>query len=113
MPLGRRRPLARAAVVGGGAYMVGKHAANKSAQKQDQAYQDGQQDAAQQDQQQAPPQQYQQAPPQQYAPAPAPAAAPAASGMAEELAKLKSLFDSGALTADEYAAAKQSVIQGG
>ena len=33
--------------------------------------------------------------------------------MAEELAKLKSLFDSGALTADEYAAAKQSVIQGG
>jgi len=104
MPLGRRRPLARAAVVGGGAYMVGKHAANKSAQKQDQAYQDGQQDAAQQ-----------QAPPQyaQPAPAAAPAAAPAGGGMAEELAKLKSLFDSGALTADEYAAAKQSVIQGG
>lgn len=105
MPLGRRRPLARAAVVGGGAYMVGKHAANKSAQKQDQAYQDGQQDAAQQ---QAPPPQY-----AQPAPAAAPAAAPAGGGMAEELAKLKSLFDSGALTADEYAAAKQSVIQGG
>ena len=108
MPLGRRRPLARAAVVGGGAYMAGKHVANKNAQQQDQAYQDGQQDASQQ-YQQAPPQQ-----PQYAAPAPAPAAAPAAGGgMAEELAKLKSLFDSGALTADEYAAAKQSVIQGG
>jgi hypothetical protein len=105
MPLGRRRPLARAAVVGGGAYMAGKHVANKSAATQDQAYQEGQQDASQQ---------YQEAPPQQYAqPAPAPAAAPAGGGMAEELAKLKSLFDSGALTADEYAAAKQSVIQGG
>jgi hypothetical protein len=112
MPLGRRRPLARAAVVGGGAYMAGKHVANKSAQKQDQAYQEGQQDAAPQ-YQQAPPQQYAQPAPQYAPPAPAPAAAPAGGGMAEELAKLKSLFDSGALTADEYAAAKQSIIQGG
>lgn len=105
MPLGRRRPLARAAVVGGGAYLAGKHVANKNAQQQDQAYAEGQQDASQQ---------YQQAPQQQYAePAPAPAAEPAGGSMAEELAKLKSLFDSGALTADEYAAAKQSVIQGG
>lgn len=94
----------RAAVVGGGAYVAGKHVANKQAQQQDQAYQEGQQDASQQ---QAPPQQ-----PQYAAPAPAPA--PAAGGdMADELAKLKSLLDSGALTADEYAAAKQKVIQGG
>jgi hypothetical protein len=104
MPLGRRRPLARAAVVGGGTYMAGKHVANKSAQQQDQAYQEGQQDASQQ---------YAEPAPQDAPPAPAPAAAPAGGGMAEELAKLKSLFDSGALTADEYSAAKQSVIQGG
>jgi len=95
----------RAAVVGGGAYMVGKHVANKQTQQQDQAYQEGQADASQQ--QQAPPQQ-----PQYAAPAPAPA--PAAGGdMADELAKLKSLLDSGALTADEYAAAKQKVIENG
>jgi hypothetical protein len=104
MPLGRRRPLARAAVVGGGAYMVGKHAANKSAQKQDEAYQDGQQDAAQQQAQPAP----------QYAPpAAAPAAAPAGDSMTEELAKLKSLLDSGVLTPEEFTAAKQKVIEGG
>jgi hypothetical protein len=113
MPLGRRRPLARAAVVGGGAYLAGKHVANKQAAQQDQAYQEGQQDASQQYQEQAPPQQYAEPAPQYAPPAPAPAAPPAGGGMAEELAKLKSLFDSGALTADEYAAAKQSVIQGG
>lgn len=92
----------RAAVVGGGAYVAGKHVANKQAQKQDQAYQQGADDASQQ---QAPP-------PQQYA-QPAPAApAPAGGDMADELAKLKSLLDSGALTPDEYEAAKQKVIQG-
>jgi hypothetical protein len=110
MPLGRRRPLARAAVVGGGAYMAGKHVANKSAQKQDQAYEDGQQDAAQQ---QAPQQQYAQPAPQYAPPAPAPAAAPAGDSMTEELAKLKSLLDSGVLTPEEFTAAKQKVIQGG
>jgi hypothetical protein len=94
----------RAAVVGGGAYVAGKHVANKQAQKQDQAYQEGQADASQQ---QAPPQQYA-APPAQAAPAPA-----AGGDMADELAKLKSLLDSGALTPDEYAAAKQKVIEGG
>jgi Short C-terminal domain len=93
----------RAAVVGGGAYVAGKHVANKQAQKQDQAYQEGQADASQQ---QAPQQ-------QQYATQPAPqAATPAGGGMADELAKLKSLLDSGALTPDEYEAAKQKVIQG-
>jgi len=90
----------RAAVVGGGAYMVGKHVANKNAQQQDQAYQQGADDASQQ-----------QAPPQQYA-APAQEAPAAGGGMADELAKLKSLLDSGALTPDEYEAAKQKVIQG-
>ena len=38
----RRRPLMRAAVIGGGAYVAGKHVANKSAQ---QAQADADQDA--------------------------------------------------------------------
>ena len=38
----RRRPLMRAAVVGGGAYMAGKHVANRQA---DQAATDADQDA--------------------------------------------------------------------
>jgi hypothetical protein len=100
----------RAAVVGGGAYMVGKHVQQGRQQEADQNAQIA--DLQQQQYQQAPPQQYAQPAPQ-YA-APAPAAAPAAGGgMADELAKLKSLLDSGALTPDEYEAAKQKVIQGG
>src|SRR6516164_9800151 len=99
--LRRRRPLLRAAAVGGGAYIAGKHMANKA---NDQAAYEAQQDQRisdlesqqggpqdyqqqgyqQQGYQQAPPQyqqpppQYQQPPPQyQQAPPPAaPAAAP-------------------------------------
>ena len=41
MPLFRRRPLLRAAAVGGGAYMAGKH----QVRKQDEAYNEGQQSA--------------------------------------------------------------------
>ncbi len=109
MPLMRRRPLMRAAVVGGGAYMAGKHVARKQEAQQDQAYAQGQYD----NQQQYDQQQYQQAPPQQYQQAPPAAPAPSGGGMADELAKLKSLLDSGALSPDEYEAAKQKVIQGG
>jgi hypothetical protein len=97
----RRRPLMRAAVVGGGAYMVGKHAARGQQQEADQNAQiQDLQD--QQAQQQAPP-----------APAAAAPAAAGGEGIADQIAKLKSLFDSGALTEEEYNAAKQSVIQGG
>ena len=39
MPFVRRRPLLRAAVVGGGAYMAGKHMANAQADQQYQAQQ--------------------------------------------------------------------------
>src|SRR4051794_28123455 len=42
----RRRPLARAAIVGGTAYAVGKHAQGKSDAEQQQAYEAGQADAA-------------------------------------------------------------------
>jgi hypothetical protein len=102
MPLGRRRPLRRAAVIGGvaaGAHHMGK----KSAQKQQAEADQDAQIADLQDQQ------------AQAAPAPAPAAAAPAGGegIADQLAKLKSLLDSGVLTQAEFEAAKQAVIQGG
>jgi hypothetical protein len=98
----RRRPLVRAAVVGGTAYYAGKKVSQGRQAEADQNAQiaDLQEQQAQ----------------QQYAePAPAPAAeAPAAGGgLADEIAKLKSLLDSGALTQDEFDAAKQRIIAGG
>jgi len=114
----RRRPLMRAAVVGGGAYMAGKaHARNQAEQAQYQADQDArisdleaqqaQQQGYQQDQyQQAPPPpQYQQASP------PPPAAAPAASSpMIDQLNQLAALHQQGVLTDDEFAAAKAKLF---
>ena len=102
MPLGRRRPLRRAAVIGGvaaGAHHMGKKSAER---QQAEADQDAQIDDLQDQQDQA------------AAPAPAAApAAPAGEGIADQLAKLKSLLDSGVLTQAEFEAAKQAVIQGG
>jgi hypothetical protein len=106
----RRRPLMRAAVVGGGAYMAGKaHARNQAEQSQYQADQDArisdleQQQAAQQP---PPPQDYQQPPPQQ-APPPAPAAS---SPMIDQLNQLAALHQQGVLTDDEFAAAKAKLF---
>jgi Short C-terminal domain len=45
----RRRPLARAAVVGGGAYAIGKRRARREADQADDAYEEGYDDAAQED----------------------------------------------------------------
>jgi Short C-terminal domain len=45
MPLLRRRPLLRAAAVGGGAYAFGKHAQRTQEERQDEAYNAGQQSA--------------------------------------------------------------------
>ena len=42
----RRRPLARAAIVGGTAYAVGKHVQGNRDQEQQEAYDAGQADAA-------------------------------------------------------------------
>lgn len=95
MPLlRRRRPLLRAAAVGGGAYLAGKrHVQNQdeAAQREDQAYYEGQQSAT--------------------AAAPAPAPAPGASS--DELARLQQLgqlHDQGVLTDDEFAKEKQRII---
>jgi hypothetical protein len=97
--------LRRAAVVGGvaaGAHHMGA----KSAQRQQAEADQNAQIADLQDQQ------YQAAAPSAPAPAAAPAA-PAGEGIADQLAKLKSLLDSGVLTQAEFEAAKQAVIQGG
>ncbi|MFL5859502.1 MAG: SHOCT domain-containing protein [Solirubrobacteraceae bacterium] len=97
MPLmRRRRPLLRAAAVGGGAYMAGKHRANTQAEQQQNAYYEGQQSMAQ-------------APPA----APAPAAAPAADAGGDYITRLKQLgelHDQGILTDDEFAQEKARVL---
>lgn len=90
MPLLRRRPLLRAAAVGGGAYMMGKHRANAEAEQQGQAYGAGQQSAM----------------------APAPQAAP---GITSEdtarLGELGKLHDQGILTDEEFAQQKAMILR--
>jgi hypothetical protein len=94
----RRRPLMRAAMVGGTAYAVGKHA-----QRGQQAEADQEARLEQLEAQQA----YQAAP----APAPVPAGGP--TDLASKLTQLKALLDQGALTPDEYATAKAQLLAGG
>jgi Short C-terminal domain len=92
----RRRPLLRAAAVGGGAYVMGKRHA------------EGQQDEADQDQRIADLENQQQAP--------APAAAPAApsggisSDAMAKLQELGKLRDQGILTDDEFATQKERLL---
>jgi hypothetical protein len=93
MPFRRRRPLLRAAVIGGGAYAVGRSSANRSAEQ------------AQQDSGQQPPQVPQQAPP--------PAARPAGDSMLDQLNKLTALHGQGALTDAEFSAAKAKLLADG
>jgi Short C-terminal domain len=96
----RRRPLLRAAVVGGGAYVAGKHMARASDQRAaDEADQDDR--ISQLEQQQAPAQQ--QAPPPQAAPAAGPS-------MADQLQQIAALHQQGVLTDDEFAAAKAKLL---
>jgi hypothetical protein len=96
----RRRPLLRAAAVGGGAYLAGKHVANKQAE-------DAQMEAGQDDRiSQLEQQQYQAPPPQ----APPPPAAPQSSPMVDQLNQLADLHQRGVLTDDEFAAAKAKVF---
>jgi membrane protease subunit (stomatin/prohibitin family) len=92
----RRRPLLRAAAVGGGAYMAGKHMARK---QDDQYAADADQDQRISDleaQQQ-----------QQAAPA---AAAPASSATIDQLKQLSDLHQQGVLTDAEFSAAKAKLL---
>jgi Short C-terminal domain len=105
MPFGRRRPLMRAAAVGGVAYMGSKAGASRANQQaQQQAYNDqNAADAEAYRQQQA-----------QVAPPPAPTAPePVAQGASDRITQLKELaelHDSGALTDEEFAAEKAKVL---
>jgi hypothetical protein len=96
----RRRPLLRAAAVGGGAYLAGRHVANRQAEDaQNEAGQDERISQLEQQQVQAPPPQGQQAP-----------AAPQNSPMIDQLNQLADLHQKGVLTDDEFAAAKAKVF---
>jgi len=96
-PLMRRRPLLRAAAVGGGAYVAGK----RHAQAQER---EAEQEARLGDLEQ-----------QQYA-APQAQAAPAAGGLApdaiEQLRQLGQLHEQGVLTDEEFAAQKARLLGG-
>ena len=89
--LRRRRPVARAAAVGAVAYTAGKAGANAGAADADQNAQTEQPPAEQE--------------------VASEAAAPAADDSMEQLAKLKGLLDSGALTQAEFDAEKQKILQ--
>jgi Short C-terminal domain len=93
MPLFRRRPLLRAAAIGGGAYAYGKHRERAQTEQQEDAYAQGQEDAV--------------------APAPAPAAS-ASSGITSEdtqrLAELGKLHEQGVLTDAEFSAEKAKIL---
>jgi hypothetical protein len=104
MPLMRRRPLLRAAMVGGTAYAAGKHVQRG----QEHEYEQDQQLAEMQSAQAPPP------PPMAAAPPPAPAA-PAATSAADRvqaLTDLKGLLDSGVLTQAEFDSEKNKILQG-
>jgi hypothetical protein len=100
----RRRPLLRAAVIGGGAYTVGRRNANRAAEE---SQAEAEQNARLNDlEQQAP---APQAPPQQaYAP---PEAAPVAGpSLLDQLNQLDALHQQGALTDNEFTAAKAKLL---
>jgi putative oligomerization/nucleic acid binding protein len=97
----RRRPLLRAAAVGGTAYAVGRRSGR---QREEQANAEADQDqriADLEQQQQAPP------PPPPPAPAPAPAAQPS---MLDQLNQLTDLHTQGALSDEEFTAAKAKLL---
>jgi hypothetical protein len=95
----RRRPLLRAAVVGGGAYVAGKRVAQRRAgQDAQDADQDGRIDDLEQQQPAAAP------------PAAAPAAPAAGPSVADQISQLADLHQQGVLTDDEFAAAKAKLL---
>jgi len=100
MPFLRRRPLARAAVVGGAAYAAGRHNANRNAAEADQEARLQELEAQQQQPQYAAP------------PPPAPSGGITDAGI-EELKKLAELKEQGILTDAEFEVQKAKILQGG
>ncbi|MGO8961967.1 MAG: SHOCT domain-containing protein [Streptosporangiaceae bacterium] len=97
MPL-RRRPLLRAAAVGGGAYVMGKRSAQRSAMDQGQDERISQLEADQSAQSQM---------------APAQTSPDAAQGsMLDDLGRLTAMHDKGALSDEEFAQAKAKLLSG-
>jgi hypothetical protein len=92
----RRRPLARAAMVGGAAYAVGRAGQRRAQSEADQEARLEELEA-----QQAP---------QAAAPVGVPAGGP--TDVAAQLTQLKGLMDQGALSPDEFEAAKQKLLAG-
>ena len=97
----RRRPLMRAAMVGGAAYAVGKNVQRGRDLDDDQS---ARLDALEY-------QQYQQAQPQ--AARPAPASGGISDAAIAQLKQLAELNKQGILTDEEFAAQKQKLLQGG
>jgi hemolysin activation/secretion protein len=98
----RRRPLMRAAMVGWGAYVAGKHVANNQAEAASQEQRIADLEAQQAAQQPAP-----------VAAAPvaaAPAAAPAGDDLTSQLVDLKNLMDQGVLSPEEFQQAKAKLL---
>lgn len=102
MPLMRRRPLLRAAAVGGGAYMAGKSRARSQERESEQEARLQQLEA-------------QPAAPAYAAPAPAPAPAAAAGPSDDAIAKLTQLgqlHEQGILTDEEFTRQKTLLLGG-
>lgn len=95
----RRRPLLRAAAVGGSAYLAGRAAANRSNQR---AEEEGSQDERTSDLEQ----------PQaaQYVPQQAQGPAPAQPDLDDQLRQVSALHERGELTDEEFSAAKARLL---
>ncbi|MBB4665026.1 SHOCT domain-containing protein [Conexibacter arvalis] len=101
----RRRPLLRAAMMGGAGYAAGKRAQRTSYREAEQEQRISELEQERYAQPAAAP------PPPPTAPA---ETAPAAGGdLVAKLGELKGLLDAGALTQDEFEAAKAKILQGG
>ena len=104
----RRRPLLRAAALGG-TYAAGRSMGRAAEQRQYAEAEQNERIANLEQQQSAA--QYQQPPPYQPQQQPAPASA-AAPSMLDQLNQLSALHEKGALTDDEFAAAKAKLLAG-
>jgi hypothetical protein len=92
----RRRPLLRAAVVGGGAYAAGRHMGRQAEQRGQAEDEQNERISGLEDQQAAPP--------------PASQAAAAPSPMVDQLNQLAALHQQGVLSDDEFTAAKAKLL---